>query len=58
MSPRTGRPPKEDSRENQYRIRMSDEELRKLNVCCEKTGLNKAEIIRKGIEKVYEEITR
>lgn len=58
MSPRTGRPPKEDSRENQYRIRMSNEELRKLNVCCEKTGLSKAEIIRKGIEKVYEEITR
>lgn len=56
MSPRTGRPPKEDSRENQYRLRMSDDELHKLNVCCQKTGLNKAEILRKGIDKVYEEI--
>ncbi|RGE72627.1 hypothetical protein [Eisenbergiella massiliensis] len=55
MSPRTGRPPKEDARENQYRLRMSDEELRKLEICCKKTGLSKAEVIRKGIEKVYEE---
>lgn len=53
MSPRTGRPPKEDSRENQYRLRMSNDELHKLEVCCQKTGLSKAEVIRQGIELVY-----
>ena len=56
MSPRMGRPPKDNSRENQYRLRMSDEELRKLEECCQKTGLNKAEVIRRGIEKVYNEV--
>ena len=47
-----GRPPKEDSRDNQYRIRLSNEELRKLELCCRKTGLSKADVIRKGIETV------
>ena len=56
LSPRTGRPPKDDSRDNQYRIRLSDEELQKLDFCCEKTGLSKADVIRKGIDKVYQEI--
>lgn len=58
MSPRTGRPPKEDSRKNQYRLRMSDDEVAKLEICCEKTGLTKAEIIRKGIDKVFEEVNK
>lgn len=58
MSPRTGRPPKENSRDNQYRIRLSDEELQKLEFCCTKTGLNKADIIRKGIEEVYQKLKK
>ena len=57
MSPRTGRPPKEDSRENQYRLRMSNDELHKLEVFCQKTGLSKAEVIRKGIELVYKQVS-
>lgn len=54
MSPRTGRPTT-DPKCHETRIRLSDEELRKLNVCCVKTGLTKADVIRKGIDKVYEE---
>lgn len=56
MKSKAGRPPKENSRDNQYRLRMSNEELKKLDICCEKTGLNKADVIRLGIEKVYQEI--
>lgn len=58
MSPRTGRPPKDDSRGNQYRIRLSDEELQKLEFCSKKTGWSKAEVIRKGIEEVYQEVKK
>lgn len=58
MLSRKGRPPKVDSRDNQYRIRLSDEELRKLDFCCEKTGLSKADVIRRGIEAVYREIIK
>ncbi len=48
--------PTENPKSNGYRIRMTDEELRKLNVCCEKTGLSKADVIRLGIFKVYQEV--
>lgn len=56
MSPKTGRPPMgESSKDRGYRIRMSDEELQRLDYCSEILGLSKAEIIRHGIEKMYEE---
>ena len=51
-----GRPPKPDSRDNQYRIRLSDAELSMLDYCMEKTGKTKAEIIRAGIEQLYHEL--
>jgi predicted DNA-binding protein len=56
LSPRTGRPPSEDPKKNQYRIRLTDEDLQMLEYCCEATGLSKAEVIRKGIRKVYEDV--
>lgn len=40
---------------NNYRLRMTDEELRKLEICCERTGLSKADVIRLGIDKIYQE---
>lgn len=55
MSPRTGRPTS-DPKKHETRIRMSDEDLRLLNVCCEKTGLSKADVIRMGIREVYEKV--
>jgi len=56
MSPKTGRPPVGESTKNkQYRLRMSAEEWAKLEYCCQTTGLTKAEVIRLGIETVYQE---
>lgn len=37
---------------------MSDEDVRMLDVCCEKTGLTKAAVIRKGIKELYERLTQ
>lgn len=56
MSPRTGRPTN-DPKNNQYRIRLSDKEVEMLEFCCEKTGLSKSDIVRRGIEKVYKEVS-
>ncbi len=56
MSPRTGRPTN-DPKNNQYRIRLSDREVEMLEFCCEKTGLSKSDIVRRGIEKVYKEVS-
>ena len=55
MSPRTGRPTT-DPKKHETRIRMSDEDVKLLEICCQKTGLTKAEIIRQGIREVYEKV--
>ena len=55
MSPRTGRPTT-DPKKHETRIRMSDEDVRLLTVCCEKTGMSKTDVIRLGIREVYEKV--
>ena len=55
MSPRTGRPTS-DPKRHDTRIRMSDEDVRLLEICCQKTGMSKTDVIRQGIREVYEEV--
>lgn len=57
MSPRTGRPTT-DPKKHETRIRMSDSDIAKLEYCCEKTGLTKADVIRMGIEEVYKKLKK
>lgn len=56
MSPRTGRPT-DEPKGHQTRIRMSDEDIEKLEYCCKVLGLTRAEVIRIGIERMYRETT-
>lgn len=55
METKMGRPT-EEPKNTTVRARFSDEEVRILNVCCEKTGLSRSEIIRNGIKKIYDEL--
>ena len=55
MSPRTGRPTT-DPKKHETRIRMSDEDIRLLEICCKKTGMSKADVIRLGIREVYKRV--
>ena len=48
--------PTENPKTHETRIRMSDEDMDKLNFCCDRLGKTKADIIRLGISKLYEEI--
>ena len=57
MSPRTGRPT-DEPKTHQQRIRMSDKDVEMLEYCCRATGKTKADIIRMGIKKVYEDIKK
>lgn len=52
MCPKAGRPTT-DPKTHETRIRMSDEDIRILKVCCERTGMSKADVIRLGIREVY-----
>ncbi len=58
MSPRNGRPPSKNPKIHETRIRMSDDDIEKLEYCCQVTGFTKADVIRKGISKVYEELKK
>ena len=55
MSPQTGRPTS-DPKRHDTRIRMSDEDVRLLEICCQKTGMSKTDVIRQGIREVYEKV--
>lgn len=57
MSPRTGRPT-DNPKKNDTRIRMTDDEVKMLEFCCEKTGKTKTDIIITGIRKVYDEVIK
>ena len=58
MSPRTGRPPSLNPKKNDTRIRMTDAEVEMLKICCEALKMNKSDVIRLGINKVYESIKK
>lgn len=47
-----------DPKENYTGIRLSDEEIRKIKFCMERTGMSKTAVLRAGIELVYEQILR
>lgn len=55
MSPKTGRPT-DEPKKHETRIRMSDEDIRILEICCQRTGMTKAEVIRMGIREVYKKV--
>ena len=54
MASRTGRPTN-DPKVLNTRIRLSEGDKEKLEYCCEALGLTKAEVIRQGIERMYQE---
>jgi len=58
LTPRTGRPPSDNAKTLSTRIRLSDSDVEKLNYCSRTSGKTKADIIREGIDKVYQEIQR
>lgn len=57
MSPRTGRPT-DNPKNTRLEIRLSDDDLKKLEYCYQETRLSKAEILRKGLDLVYMELKK
>ena len=58
MSPRNGRPPSDNPKNNRKSYRLSDDDMEKLRVCVESTDMTETDVIRKGINLVYEEVTK
>ena len=53
MSPRTGRPT-DDPKTKRMELRISLLDSIKLEYCCETLNLSKSEVIREGINNVYQ----
>lgn len=53
MAPRTGRPT-DNPKKDRVGFRLSDDERKMLDFCCEVFGLSKTEVIRQGIKEMYE----
>lgn len=58
MAPTKGRPPVENPKSLQYRLRMTQADAAKLEYCCKATGKTKAEVLREGLDMVYQAVKK
>ena len=58
MSPRTGRPPKEVTKNVSLGLRISEETAAELQWCAEQLNVSRTEVIERGIKKVAEDIKK
>ncbi len=58
MSPRTGRPPKENPRNINLNIRISKNESELIKECSDKLNLTRTDVIIKGVNLVKSEIDK
>lgn len=56
MSPRIGRPPKENPRNINLNIRITEEESNRIKDCANKLNITRTDAIMKGIEMVEKNI--
>lgn len=54
MAPKMGRPPSENPKRNQMRIRLTDSEREKLEYAARVLGLSMTDVVRHGISEMYE----
>ena len=53
MSPRTGRPKSDNSKDTMFRVRLDDETVQKLEFASEQLNITKSDVVRNGIESEY-----
>lgn len=56
LSPRTGRPKTEKPKSTQLAVRLDNETLEKLDTVAKKNSETRVETIRRGINKLYDEL--
>ncbi len=58
MSPRTGRPKTDNPKTVRIGVRLDSETVRKLDEATEIKQTTRSEIVREGIEKVFEDVKK
>lgn len=54
MSPRTGRPKSDNSKDTMLRVRIDEETVNKLEFTSKELGITKSDVVRNGIESEYQ----
>lgn len=54
MSPKTGRPKSDNSKDTMLRVRIDDDMVQKLEIASKNLNLTKSDIVRNGIENEYQ----
>lgn len=57
-SKKMGRPPSDNPKNELIRVRADQDILDKLDTCAEKLSTSRSEVIRRGIEKMYEDLQK
>ena len=50
--------PTNDLKNHELKIRMSDSYMEKLSFCQQETGMTRVDVIRKGIDEVYQKLKK
>ena len=58
MGPKKMGRPTDSPKDTDLKIRMDKESLEKLQVCSDRLGISRSEVIRKSIRKTYEELPK
>lgn len=58
MSPRTGRPKSENTRDKKLNIRLRQEELDLIQECSEKLNMTRTDTIMEGIKRLKVELNK
>ena len=53
-----GRPVSPDSKHTMFRVRLDNTSMAKLSECSEKLNITRSEVVRKGIDKVYDDLKK
>ena len=51
-----GRPVSPDSKHTMFRVRLDDNSMEKLDECAEKLDTTRSDIVRKGIDRIHEDL--
>lgn len=59
MSPRTGRPPKNETSKNvSLQLRITEKTASELKECAEMLGISRTEVIEKSVEEFHEKTVK
>lgn len=59
MDPKkTGRPPSENPKDKTLRVRVDEQTIEKIDQCTQSLNTTRSDIVRKGIDKVYDDLKK